>query len=181
MRLRVLPGTVRVAFALVLAACGTSEPGASMGPEGNGPSCAGCLLSSGECVAGDRDAVCGTAGTRCVSCSDPGQRCVDGACQCVPACDNKVCGASDGCGGICLGRCPEHEWCDFDGTCSCGPRQSYKRIDGICYPACGELLRTEGLSEGACCAGGCGSGVWLGPTWDCYYCCSVSTNGPPCR
>ena len=53
---------------------------------------------------------CGEAcGLSCGECSE-GERCDAGRCLCQPDCIGKVCGADDGCGGVCA-PCPNVESC----------------------------------------------------------------------
>jgi hypothetical protein len=62
------------------------------------------------------------------------------AASCVPACDGRFCGSSDGCGGDC-GLCPAGQECNTSGRCVASP----------CTPACnGRKCGDDG------CGGSCG-------------------------
>jgi hypothetical protein len=76
---------------------------------------------NGKCVRlSSNDDHCGSCGNTCGS----NESCQDGTCgngngNCTPNCQNKACGANDGCGGTCkTGTCPDGRTCQ-NGTCVC--------------------------------------------------------------
>ncbi len=74
--------------------------------------------------------------------------------SCVPACEDKVCGA-DGCGGVC-GYCSASHACE-DGSCVCQPSCSGKQCgDDGCGGSCGNCGQNQMCSGGLCvCAPSC--------------------------
>jgi hypothetical protein len=101
--------------------------------------CGGC--PSGQSCGGAGPNVCGTG-------------------ACTPSCTDKACGASDGCGGVCKGACP-----DAGPTCtpSCGGK------------ACGASDGCGGsCNEGTCGAGlRCVKGACACDATSCSGCCSA--------
>ena len=78
--------------------------------------CGGCgptsTCSGNQCVCAPT-----TCAGRCGNVSDGcGGTLACGSCGCTPSCDGKRCGASDGCGGTCVGWCGRAGWsCNDDG------------------------------------------------------------------
>jgi len=63
-------------------------------------------------------------------CAASGKTCQNGACVCTPNCNGKACGDSDGCGGKCVGSCPNGQTCNPNtytcenpSTCTEGSKQ----------------------------------------------------------
>ena len=78
--------------------------------------CGDTCCASGElCV----DGACACEYTICGgTCCDDGDTCLGGDC-CTPECENKLCGAANGCAGPCMGPCfGANQVCDL-GTCVC--------------------------------------------------------------
>jgi len=116
------------------AECGLIDDGC-----GNPLFCGGC--AEGEYCTGEH--ICACEFMECEGvCCDEGQGCVGGVCQdCEPDCNEKPCGAADGCGGFCDGDCGPNGFCQ-EGGCVC----LFVECDGACC-ASGETCHA-----GACCA-----------------------------
>ena len=107
-----------------------------------------------------------TCGEDC--CPGADAACVDGAC-CVPVCElDGVCGAEDGCGGLCPGACELFGQVCLDGACVCEFIDCGEEFGccvefdictelGCCFPACFEdgLCGTDDGCGGICLEGVC--------------------------
>ncbi|GMV39109.1 MAG: hypothetical protein AMXMBFR64_08250 [Myxococcales bacterium] len=145
------------------ASCGTCPAGQGCTPDGTcAPAPAGCSpgelgcsgCACGTCVcAGDPwccsvawDSLCAVACARCEGCGD----------LCVPDCQGRVCGDTDGCGGSC-GTCPQGMRCaGFGKKClPCGCTAKECGDDG-CGTSCGSCPPGEVCAKGSCVPLGCG-------------------------
>ena len=85
--------------------------------------------------------------TLVTTCAPP-ESCVSGACECIPACSDKVCGP-DACGGSC-GSCAAPSACDA-GACVCAPKCAGKKCgDDGCGGTCGTCTEGQICSAGIC-------------------------------
>lgn len=94
----------------------------------------------------------------CGSCPLAGQPCTDNVCgTCVPTCTGKVCGADDGCGGMCQsGTCTGAEVCGgggMPGVCGCetNAQACGSQTCGTAVNNCGITVPCTGCT--GCCAG----------------------------
>ncbi len=110
--------------------CG-EDNGCGVPCDGECPADEICISGECECNFVECDGGCCASGELCVdgactcefdicggTCCDEGDTCLGGEC-CTPDCENKLCGASNGCAGPCIGACFEdNQVCDL-GTCVC--------------------------------------------------------------
>ena len=91
------------------------------------------------------------------NCAASSEICAQGACQCVPSCDEASClddGEPDGCGGECPSTCKDVEICDAEGKC----------VEEGCTE--GEVVCHEGAPY-SCAAGNLALAIEDGPVVDC--------------
>lgn len=90
----------------------------------------GCCTDDGHCDTSHAHDTCGNHGARCVDCTLDGSICspyYKTCADCVPQCDGKACGESDGCGASCAADCPTGLTCVVgndlvpDGCVQCNP------------------------------------------------------------
>jgi hypothetical protein len=129
------------------------DNGACVANPCTGVTCTNSICVAGRCV---DTCACDPPCTR-----SPRDRCVVGACQCTTTCTpDSACGADDGCGGRCPGRCANRfSRCDPD-TNTC-----------VCTPSCAETAPC-GSSDG--CGGQCSGGCMPG------FMCNLATSACDC-